>query len=409
MGGETGTTQGSGLTRGPAAGTALALLAAGSFGLSGALARGLLDSGWTAGAAVTARVSLAALALLGPALVALRRRWWLLRRNAGLIVAYGLVAVAGCQLCYFNAVTHMEVSSALLLEYTSPVAVVLWLWARHGQRPGLRTVLGAVLCALGLVGVLDLIAGAQVSLIGVLWAAGAMVGAAIYFVLSAADDTGLPPIVLAAGGLVVGALGLLTAGAVGVVPMAVSTAPVTYQGTTMPWWLPITLLGLVTCALAYWAGIAASRLLGPRLASFVSLFEVLSALAFAWLLLGELPRPIQLIGGLLVLAGVMTVRSGESTIAADEHPEAVATGLAASPGGHPRHDRRRAAHVAAARRAAARARRAYAGSIRGPRSVRGLADGAGRSGQAKSDGLNALGSTRTSQLPETSRMTASTP
>lgn len=342
MGSGSGTTQGSSLARGSGVGTALALLAAGSFGLSGSLAHGLLDAGWTAGAAVTARVSLAALVLLGPALAALRGRWWLLRRNAGLIVAYGLIAIAGCQLCYFNAVMHMEVSSALLLEYTSPVAVVLWLWARHSQRPGPRTILGAVLCALGLVGVLDLIAGAQVSLIGVLWAAGAMVGAAIYFVLSAADDTGLPPIVLAAGSLIVGALGLLAAGAVGVVPMAVSTEPVAYQNVTMPWWLPITLLGLVTCALPYWAGIAASRLLGPRLASFVSLFEVLSALAFAWLLLGELPRPIQLLGGLLVLAGVMTVKSGESAIAADEHLEAVAAGTTATPGGHPRHDRRRA-------------------------------------------------------------------
>jgi drug/metabolite transporter (DMT)-like permease len=158
-----------------------------------------------------------------------------------------------------------------------------------------------------------------------------MVGAAIYFVLSAADDTGLPPIVLAASGLTVGALGLLLAGTVGVVPMAVSTAPVTYRDTTMPWWLPIALLGLVTCALAYCAGIAASRRLGPRLASFVSLFEVLSALVFAWLLLGELPRPVQLAGGLLVLAGVITVRSGEPAVAAgdaaDERADASADGV----------------------------------------------------------------------------------
>ena len=40
-----------------------------------------------------------------------------------------------------------------------------------------------------------------------------------------------------------------------------------------------------------------------------------AALAFAWLLLAELPRPIQLVGGLLVLAGVVTVRSGEPATA----------------------------------------------------------------------------------------------
>jgi drug/metabolite transporter (DMT)-like permease len=183
--------------------------------MSGSLARGLMASGWTAGAAVTARISCAALVLAVPALVALRGRWSLLRRNARVLLGYGVVAVAGCQLCYFNAVGHMQVSVALLLEYTSPVAVIGWLWVRHGQRPGRRILAGTALSLLGLVGVLDLIAGAQVSVVGVLWALGAMVGAAVYFVLSAADDTGLPPITFAAGGLTVGALSLGLAGLAG--------------------------------------------------------------------------------------------------------------------------------------------------------------------------------------------------
>ena len=72
----------------------------------------------------------------------------------------------------------------------------------------------------------------------------------------------------------------------------------------MAWWLPLVGLGVVTAALAYVAGIAAGRLLGPRLSSFIGLFEVVSAIGFAWLLLGELPRPIQLVGGVLILAGV---------------------------------------------------------------------------------------------------------
>jgi drug/metabolite transporter (DMT)-like permease len=32
---------------------------------------------------------------------------------------------------------------------------------------------------------------------------------------------------------------------------------------------------------------------------------------FAWLLLGELPRPVQFAGGLLILVGVVIVRLGE--------------------------------------------------------------------------------------------------
>lgn len=294
-------------------GLLLALVSATSFGMSGALARGLLDAGWSAGAAVAARVSLAALVLLVPGLLALRGRWHLLRTRGGLVVAYGLAAVAGAQLCYFYAVTYMQVSVALLLEYTAPIAVVLWLWLRHGHRPTRLTVAGAALAAGGLVLVLDVLSGADLSVPGVLWALGAMVGAATYFVISADEDNGLPGITLAAGGLVVGAAALLVAGWVGVIPLTVSTAPASYDGREVPWWLPLLGLGLVTAALAYVTGIAAGRRLGSRLASFVALFEVLMSLVFAWLLLGELPRAVQLLGGVLVLAGVVVVKLGEGT------------------------------------------------------------------------------------------------
>ena len=292
-------------------GLGFAVLSAMSFGLSGSLAKGLLDTGWTAGAAVTVRVLVAAAVLAVPAVLSLRGRWGLLRRNAGLVAVYGMVAVAGCQLAYFNAVVHMQVGVALLIEYTAPVAVIGWMWLRHGHRPGVLTLVGAVVAALGLVLVLDLLSGADLSVPGVLWALGAMAGAATYFVLSASEDNGLPPLVLAASGLTLGAAALLVAGAVGVVPMSVSTAPVSYDGATVPWWLPLLGLGVVTAAVAYVTGIAAGRRLGSRLASFVALLEVLFALLFAWLLLGELPRAVKVVGGVLILAGVVVVKLGE--------------------------------------------------------------------------------------------------
>jgi drug/metabolite transporter (DMT)-like permease len=205
----------------------------------------------------------------------------------------------------------MQVSVALLLEYTAPVAVVLWLWLRHGHRPSGLTVLGAAIAAGGLVLVLDVISGAELSTVGVLWALGAMVGAASYFVISADESNGLPGISLAAGGLVVASVVLGLAGAVGVLPLRAGTADAIYDGRTVPWWLPVLALGLVTAAFAYVTGIAAGRRLGSRLASFVALGEVLAAVVFAWLLLGELPRPVQMAGGLLVLAGVVVVKLGE--------------------------------------------------------------------------------------------------
>lgn len=293
------------------AGLGFALVSATSFGLSGSLARGLMDAGWSAAAAVSARILLAAAVLAPFAVLQLRGRWDLLRRNAPLVGVYGLLAVAGCQLAFFNAVERMPVGVALLVEYMSPVAVIAWLWFTRGQRPGPRTVGGAVLAVAGLALVLDLVSGAHVDGIGIVWAFGAMVGVTAYFLISAREDDGLPPTVLAAAGLTVGGSALLLLGAAGVLPFAATTAAVHFGGVTVAWWLPVLGLGVVTAALAYVTGIAATRRLGSRLASFVALTEVLAALGFAWALLGQAPRPVQLLGGALVLAGVVIVRSGE--------------------------------------------------------------------------------------------------
>ena len=148
-------------------GLAFAVASAVSFGLSGALARGLLDAGWTAGSAVSVRIAIAAVVLAVPGALALRGRWHLLRESRLTVIAYGVAAVAGAQLCYFYAVSYMQVGVALLIEYTAPVAVVMWLWLRHGNRPSRLTVVGAALASVGLVLVLDVISGAELSTVGV--------------------------------------------------------------------------------------------------------------------------------------------------------------------------------------------------------------------------------------------------
>ena len=159
--------------------------------------------------------------------------------------------------------------------------------------------------------VLDLLSGADLALDGVLWALAAMVGAATYFVMSADTRSGVPPLALAGGGLAVGAVGLGVLGVVGVLPMRATTAAPMYAGEAVAWWLPFVGLGVVTAAIAYTTGIAASRRLGSRLASFVALLEVVAGVTFAWLLLDQLPGTLQLVGGALIVAGVVVVKLGE--------------------------------------------------------------------------------------------------
>ncbi len=305
-------------------GLLLALVSAATFGTSGSFAGALLDAGWSPGAAVTTRIGLAAVFLTVPALIQLRGRWILLRRNLGLVVIFGLAAVAAAQLFFFLSVERVPVGVAILLEYSGVLLVVGWLWWR-GQRPGPLTLSGAVVAMVGLVLVLDLLGAVSLDPIGVLWGLLAAVGLATYFVISGLADSELPPLVLAWGGMLVATVALLVAGTAGVLPLRAATGDVELAGEQVSWLVPVLGLSVVAAAIAYVTGVAAVRLLGSRVASFVGLTEVLFAVLFAWLLLSQTPTAVQAVGGLLVLAGVALVR-------ADDHlavvPEPVAAASA---------------------------------------------------------------------------------
>lgn len=289
----------------------IALFSSAVFGISGSFAKPLLESGWSSGAAVGARMAGAALILLIPTLVVLRGRWATVLENWKPISLFGLFGVGICQFSYFQAVERLSVGVALLLEYLAPVLIVLTLWARSRRLPAPLTIAGTVVSLLGLVLVLNLTGTERVDPIGVLWGLAAAVGLAVYFFITAKANATLPPLVLATGGLVVGAVLMFLLGAVRLLPMEATFTDVDFVGFATPWW--VALLGLVVVAtvIAYVSGIMAARALGSKLASFVSLTEVLFAVLWAWLLLGEMPAGIQLLGGALIVGGVLLVRADE--------------------------------------------------------------------------------------------------
>ncbi|WP_284978547.1 EamA family transporter [Arthrobacter sp. fls2-241-R2A-200] len=294
-----------------ASGLGIALFSSAVFGTSGSFAKSMLETGWSPGAAVAVRLTGAALILAIPGVVVLRGRWHQVKDNWLTILLFGLIGVAGCQLFYFNAVSRLSVGVALLLEYLAPVMIVLWLWIASRRRPRLLTAVGALLSLGGLVLVLDLAGSVKVDFVGVLWGMAAAVCLVIYFFITAKENDTLPPLVLAAAGLMVGAVVIWLFGLVGLLPMTFSNTDTTLGPWTTPWWVSVAGLVILATVLAYVSGIMAARSLGSKVASFVSLTEVLFAVIWAWLLLGELPGGIQLLGGLFIVGGVVLVRWDE--------------------------------------------------------------------------------------------------
>ncbi|HEY2271241.1 MAG TPA: EamA family transporter [Jatrophihabitantaceae bacterium] len=303
-------------------GLGLALFSAATFGTSGTFADSLMNTGWTPGAVVTARIVLGAIFLTGPGLYALRGRWHLARRSLRSVLAFGLCAVAGCQFFFFNAVQHLDVGVALLLEYSGILLVVAWMWLRHGHRPRTLTIVGGVAAIVGLVLVLNP-SGGNMDLLGVMWALFAACGLAVYFVMSSnSDDDALPPIALSWLAMCVGAVTLVVLDLARALPFRMHTSDVSLASHQVSWIVPVLGLSFVAAAVAYAAGIGAARLLGAKLASFAGLTEVLFAVLFAWIALGQQPTLVQLLGGVGVLVGIALVRTDEVAAPATDDVDA---------------------------------------------------------------------------------------
>jgi drug/metabolite transporter (DMT)-like permease len=300
-------------------GIAFAVGSALTFSMSGPIAKALIEAGWTPDAAVTAR--LAGGALVMALFATLVHRDWMREavEHGKTVVVYGVIPIAGAQLCYYNAVSHLSVGVAVLLEYLAPVLVVGWLWATTRRRPGICTLAGAALALTGTVVVLDVFSAAHIDIVGVTWALGAAICAACYFLLSdsvAADGGGLNSTTLAAGGLIVGAAVVAALGVAGVLPLTFTTNDTVVAGHTTSFLVPVVVLGVVSTAVAYALGISGVARLRPGYASLVGLGEVLCTVVAAWGLLGEAITPAQAVGGAVVLLG-LALAGRDDTQAAD--------------------------------------------------------------------------------------------
>ncbi|WP_431233459.1 EamA family transporter [Mycolicibacterium psychrotolerans] len=285
-----------------------------TFGMSGPFAKSLMGAGWSPTAAVTAR--LAGGALVMAIFATIVKPGWVreARAHARVVVAYGLVPIAGAQLCYYNAVSHLSVGVALLLEYTAPILVVGWIWGTTRRRPRAMTLAGVALAVAGIMLVLNVFEGAHINTAGVLWGLGAAICAACYFMMSdevSADGDGLSSITLAAAGLVVGTIAVVLLGMTGVMPLIFTANNAVVAGLTVPWWVPVVMLAVVATAIAYTLGISGVARLRPSFASLVGLGEVLFAVLSAWVLLGEAVTAVQAAGGVVVLLGLALARQGD--------------------------------------------------------------------------------------------------
>lgn len=297
---------------GPRGALTLSVCAAASSSASGTFGKALVLSGWSTGGVLLPRTMLAVLVLLPWALWAARRHGVVWRGNLRGVLVLGVVGIGGTVMCYYNAVTTLPIGVAMMVLYISPVLVLGWICVRHRERPAATTVAGAATALGGLALVVTAMGVERPSPGGLAWALGGAVCVATYFLSSDSVSPAVPPTVLACAGLTVAGACIALLGVSGLLPMRMSSAPVDLGGWSVPPIVPLLLVACLSTAFVYVAGFTAVSVLGARVTSFVALAEPIAALGVAWLLLGETPRPVQLVGCALIVLGVVLIRADSS-------------------------------------------------------------------------------------------------
>jgi drug/metabolite transporter (DMT)-like permease len=172
--------------------------------------------------------------------------------------------------------------------------------------------------------VVEVWTGVELRWEGLVWGFAAALCQASYFLVADRAGSSTPPLVLAGVGMSVGAVTVALLGLAGLLPVVVDIAAtgVLLGGADVGWPVAAALLVVVSTVVAYLTGVAAIARIGAARGSLVALLEVVSSAVASWLLLGQVPTPVQATGGVLILAGVaLTSTARPAALPAD--PEAV--------------------------------------------------------------------------------------
>lgn len=281
------------------------------FSVNGSVSKIALQSGLDSLSLVLLRSAGTAIVLFGVVLVADRSRLRLKRSELRLLLLYGVVGIAMVQWLYFVALTRLPVGVALLLEFTAPVMVALWVHFVQKQRLGRSLWLALAMALGGLALVAQIWTGLDFNLVGVLAALGAALSLATYYIAGKQMLSNRDTISVTFWAFAVSALFWTLAKPWWTVPWATLNDEVTLPGsagvTTTTWVLVLWVIVLGTIA-PFLLVVGALSRLPPAEAGVIGMIEPVMAGAVAWLWLGESLTVIQVVGSLIVVAGIIVAQ-----------------------------------------------------------------------------------------------------
>ena len=299
--------------------------AATCFVINAGVSRVVLRAGVDPATLTTLRVSGAVLVLA--AWVATLRPWTLRPprgRRLLVVTAMGLVGVAALQWTYFVAIDRLPVGLALLLQYTAPVLVAVYVrTVRHEDvRPRAWVALGLSLTGLALVA--QIWQGLTVDGLGVLAGLGAAVCFAAYFLLGETGVHAGDPLSVVLWSFLVAAVVMNVVAPVTGLDAELLGTEVPLLGTLSAWSAPVWVLlcwvVVLGTVIPFALELFTLRVLPATVVIVVMMLEPVGVSVLGWAWFGESLTGLQLIGSSTVVAGIVLAVTARRVRVAEPPP-----------------------------------------------------------------------------------------
>lgn len=291
----------------------MVVIAALLFGINGTVSKLVLHAGLPPMRFTEIRSAGAFLCLLLYALVRKPSSLKVNRQQIGFLALYGIAGFAAVQVFYFIAISRLPVGIGLLLEFTAPVLITLYVRFVRKENVKSRMWASLILAISGLMLVAQIWNGLTLDGIGLIAGGIASISLAIYFLLGE-HGVGIRDTT----SLTAWAFGFATAfwaivQPLWTFPIHLLLKQVSLGGRFADFHAPLSAFIVVVILFGTVAPfvlvVGALRHTSPARTAMIGMLEPVFASIVAWWWIGESLTIIQIIGGIVVLTGIALAES----------------------------------------------------------------------------------------------------
>jgi drug/metabolite transporter (DMT)-like permease len=302
------------------------LAGAALFGVNASVSKVVLDAGIEPARLTALRCTGVAIGLLAWLLVTDRRRLRVSWRELPALAVLGLSGAALLQWLYFVAIDRLPVGIALLIEFTAPLLVAVYLRVVRREVLHRHVWMALGIALLGLAGVAQVWEDVGLDTIGLVAAFGSAICLATFYLLGQHTLERRDPTSMSFWMFVFAALFWAAAQPWWNFDPSVLGRTTSLLGgladVSLPVWAVLLWIVLLGTLVPYAFELAALRHLSAATTGIVGMIEPVIAAGVAWVWLGQTLTVAQMIGGALVLVGVAMVQLAGPPVATSDGRDA---------------------------------------------------------------------------------------